>query len=121
MPRSNSQTSPLRGGILVLIQERDQRAASFSNLFVSDRTRIKRQLPRPAQNLYRERLLVAGREGLEGVEEFDSLLAHIFMLAVFSIGAIVLCHRENYRGSLVMIAAMYSVCNRPLSGGIGHV
>lgn len=82
MPRSNSQTSPLGGGILFLIQECEQRTTAFSNLLVRDRTGFNGQLSRSPEDFYRERLLVTGREGLEGVEEFDRLLTHIFKLTV---------------------------------------
>jgi hypothetical protein len=77
------RTLAVRGGILFLIQKCEQRAAGFSNFLVRYRTGIKRQLSRTPQDLYRESLLVAGRERLESVEEFDRLLAHIFKLAVF--------------------------------------
>ena len=66
-----------------MIQERQQRAASVSNLLIRDWTGIKRQFSCSSQDLYRERLLVAGREGLKGVEEFDRLFAHIFKLTIF--------------------------------------
>jgi hypothetical protein len=70
-----------------LIRECEQRAARLPDLFVRDRTGSERQVSRPTEDFYRERLLVAGREGLESVEEFDRLVAHMFTLAVFLTGS----------------------------------
>ena len=83
IPRSNSQTSPRLGGILFVIQESEQKAASLSDLRVRDRTGIKRQFSRAPQYLYRESLSVAWRQGFKCHEEFDCMLTHTFKLTVF--------------------------------------
>lgn len=70
-----------------MIQEGEQGTPGLSDLLVRDRTGIKRQFARPPEDLYRESLLVFGRERLESVEEFDRLLAHIFKLAVLLTGS----------------------------------
>lgn len=81
IPRSNSQTSPRRGGILFGIQQREQRAACLADFLVCYRAGIKRQCPGAAQDFNREGLLVSGRQGLEGLKEFDRMLAHANRLA----------------------------------------
>jgi hypothetical protein len=83
MPRSNSQTSPLRGGILFLIQEREQGAACLSDLLVWKRTGVERQLSRTPQHLNREGLSIGGWQGLKGFEEFSRVPAHTFKLSRF--------------------------------------
>jgi hypothetical protein len=65
IPRSNSQTSPLRGGILFLIQECGEGSANLSDLFVRYRARIEGKISRAPEYLDRKRLFLTRRQGLE--------------------------------------------------------
>jgi len=68
MPRSNSQTSPRRGSIRFLVQEREKGPASLADLLVRYRAGIKGQITRTAQYFNRKGLPIARRQCLKSAK-----------------------------------------------------
>ena len=71
MPRSNSQTSPRRGSILFLVQEREKGAASLADLLIRYLAGIKGHITRATEYFNRKGLPIARSQCLESFEQFD--------------------------------------------------
>src|ERR1700734_1837944 len=78
MPRSNSQTSPRAGIILLGVEQSEELVGGVGGFHVVQRARIQRE--GPAQEFCRENPFFVRRQSLVRFEEECGLLAHNFRL-----------------------------------------
>ena len=114
IPRSNSQTSPRRGGIYRLVffpvQKGKKRATRLAYFVVGDRAGIEREVAGAPQHFDDEGLLFGGWQGLEGAKEFQSVGAHVFRLANSAV------ERNDWRAVSRLLRRSRRIRRRAFSG-----